>query len=238
MQKQENHFLGWFCVGVGIGSFSTSHSDYNDLKWSINKTAEHHSLITKDRSHFISVKMLRSKTNNSLESSTPWMEDPMRTKMLKMQQEIMYCKTKKNICTFSCSKWKISREKYENVVLFQPSFNPSSIPRRTPKKKNFLNLSVIIEFRRSFNFPAEFHSRFLLGYLVRIDITSLVADEEKTRKNVKQQPRGRREKTCANHQNVFHLAKISLLEVYVVFKQMKLSTKSISEIFHSINVKT
>lgn len=47
MRKQENHFLDWFCVGVGVGSFSTSHSNYNDLKWNINKTAKHHSLINK-----------------------------------------------------------------------------------------------------------------------------------------------------------------------------------------------
>lgn len=46
-----------------------------------------------------------------------------------MQQEKNYVwqNQKKNICTFSCSKWKISRKKYENVVLIStpPSHPPA-----------------------------------------------------------------------------------------------------------------
>lgn len=57
---------------------------------------------------------------------------------------------KQNICTFSCSKWKISREKYENVFLLPaPTNNP--IIRSPPhmpvfnfqEKRNFYQLCLI-----------------------------------------------------------------------------------------------
>ena len=130
------------------------------------------------------------------------------------KKKLCMAKPKKNICTFSCSKWKISRKKYENVVLF-------SIPQKTFRFK-FQSVSQIFNFHSC----DDIHFRFgNMKYFVRIFPNFCSVDTRTSMKHAAWRHRRTREKNMRN---------FVLREFHLTLEdsdQMNTSIKSISEFF-------